>query len=52
MVLCVLRAPPSFPTTSASLFYQDATGVTFQGAGFKRSSEKFVGYGVETWKLD
>jgi len=30
----------------------DATGVTFEGAGFKRSSEKFVGYGVETWKLD
>lgn len=24
----------------------------FQGAGFKRSSEKFVGYGVEKWELD
>mmetsp|Transcript_2209 Transcript_2209/g.3377 ORF Transcript_2209/g.3377 Transcript_2209/m.3377 type:complete len:495 (+) Transcript_2209:98-1582(+) len=24
----------------------------FEGAGFKRTSEKFVGYGVEKWKLD
>jgi pyridoxine 4-dehydrogenase len=25
---------------------------TFEGAGFKRSSGKFVGYGVEKWALD
>jgi pyridoxine 4-dehydrogenase len=24
----------------------------FEGAGFKRTSEKFVGYGVEKWRLD
>ena len=24
----------------------------FDGAGFKRTSEKFVGYGVEKWRLD
>ena len=24
----------------------------FEGAGFKRSSEKFVGYGVEKWRLE
>jgi pyridoxine 4-dehydrogenase len=24
----------------------------FEGAGFKRTSEKFVGYGVEKWSLD
>lgn len=26
--------------------------VGFEGAGFKRTSEKFVGYGVEKWQLD
>merc|ERR1712127_606734 len=30
----------------------DQLGVNFEGAGFKRTSEKFVGYGVEKWKLD
>ena len=25
---------------------------SFEGAGFKRTSEKFVGYGVEKWSLD
>ena len=25
---------------------------SFEGAGFKRTSEKFVGYGVEKWVLD
>lgn len=30
----------------------DALGVGFEGAGFKRTSEKFVGYGVEKWRLD
>lgn len=30
----------------------DETGLTFEGAGFKRSSEKFVGYGVEKWQLN
>jgi pyridoxine 4-dehydrogenase len=29
-----------------------ADGVGFEGAGFKRTSEKFVGYGVEKWTLD
>jgi hypothetical protein len=29
-----------------------ADGVGFEGAGFKRTSEKFVGYGVERWTLD
>lgn len=29
-----------------------ADGVRFEGAGFKRTSEKFVGYGVEKWRLD
>lgn len=29
-----------------------ADGVGFEGAGFKRTSEKFVGYGVEKWRLD
>lgn len=27
-------------------------GIEFEGAGFKRTSEKFVGYGTEKWKLD
>lgn len=27
-------------------------GFGFEGAGFKRTSEKFVGYGVEKWSLD
>ena len=26
--------------------------IDFEGAGFKRSSEKFVGYGVEKWRLE
>ena len=26
-------------------------GFGFEGAGFKRTSEKFVGYGVEKWTL-
>lgn len=30
----------------------DALGFGFDGAGFKRTSEKFVGYGVEKWSLD
>jgi len=30
----------------------DKLGFTFEGAGFKRTNEKFVGYGVESWKLD
>lgn len=30
----------------------DDLGFEFDGAGFKRSSSKFVGYGVETWRLD
>mmetsp|Transcript_21904 Transcript_21904/g.32794 ORF Transcript_21904/g.32794 Transcript_21904/m.32794 type:complete len:457 (+) Transcript_21904:109-1479(+) len=30
----------------------DKLGYTFEGAGFKRTSEKFVGYGVEKWSLD
>jgi pyridoxine 4-dehydrogenase len=30
----------------------DALGFEFEGAGFKRTSEKFVGYGVEKWRLD
>jgi len=29
-----------------------ADGIGFEGAGFKRTSEKFVGYGVEKWHLD
>lgn len=29
----------------------DALGFGFDGAGFKRTSEKFVGYGVEKWAL-
>lgn len=29
----------------------DALGIQFEGAGFKRSSEKFVGYGMEKWSL-
>jgi len=27
-------------------------GIFFEGAGFKRTNEKFVGYGVEKWSLD
>lgn len=30
----------------------NTVNLTFEGAGFKRSSEKFVGYGMEQWKLD
>eukprot|EP00549_Striatella_unipunctata_P015406 CAMPEP_0118706244 /NCGR_PEP_ID=MMETSP0800-20121206/20430_1 /TAXON_ID=210618 ORGANISM="Striatella unipunctata, Strain CCMP2910" /NCGR_SAMPLE_ID=MMETSP0800 /ASSEMBLY_ACC=CAM_ASM_000638 /LENGTH=390 /DNA_ID=CAMNT_0006608717 /DNA_START=272 /DNA_END=1444 /DNA_ORIENTATION=- len=30
----------------------DRLGFAFEGAGFKRTSEKFVGYGVEKWRLD
>jgi len=30
----------------------DQLGFSFEGAGFKRTSEKFVGYGVEKWSLD
>jgi pyridoxine 4-dehydrogenase len=30
----------------------DNLGIGFEGAGFKRTSEKFVGYGVEKWTLD
>ena len=30
----------------------DQLGSGFEGAGFKRTSEKFVGYGVEKWTLD
>ena len=30
----------------------DKLGFAFEGAGFKRTSEKFVGYGVEKWVLD
>jgi pyridoxine 4-dehydrogenase len=30
----------------------DKLGFSFEGAGFKRTSEKFVGYGVEKWVLD
>jgi pyridoxine 4-dehydrogenase len=29
----------------------DRLGFGFEGAGFKRTSEKFVGYGVEKWTL-
>jgi len=30
----------------------DKLGFGFDGAGFKRTNEKFVGYGVEKWTLD
>lgn len=30
----------------------DKLGFGFDGAGFKRTSEKFVGYGIEKWRLD
>ncbi|CAB9500035.1 Potassium voltage-gated channel, shaker-related subfamily, beta member [Seminavis robusta] len=30
----------------------DKLGFGFEGAGFKRTSEKFVGYGVEKWTLN
>jgi pyridoxine 4-dehydrogenase len=30
----------------------DKLGFGFEGAGFKRTSEKFVGYGMEKWSLD
>merc|ERR1739848_88050 len=29
----------------------DSLGVSFDGAGFKRSNAKFVGYGMERWSL-
>lgn len=30
----------------------DKLGFGFDGAGFKRTNEKFVGYGIEKWSLD
>ena len=30
----------------------DKLGFGFDGAGFKRTNEKFVGYGIEKWTLD
>ena len=30
----------------------DGLGFEFDGAGFKRSNSKFVGYGVERWTLN
>jgi len=30
----------------------DSLGFDFEGAGFKRTNEKFVGYGVEKWALN
>ncbi len=30
----------------------DKLGFAFEGAGFKRTNEKFVGYGLEKWTLD
>eukprot|EP00531_Pseudo-nitzschia_arenysensis_P010119 CAMPEP_0116122800 /NCGR_PEP_ID=MMETSP0329-20121206/4406_1 /TAXON_ID=697910 /ORGANISM="Pseudo-nitzschia arenysensis, Strain B593" /LENGTH=427 /DNA_ID=CAMNT_0003616669 /DNA_START=22 /DNA_END=1305 /DNA_ORIENTATION=+ len=30
----------------------DKLGFGFDGAGFKRTNEKFVGYGIETWELN
>jgi len=30
----------------------DSLGFGFDGAGFKRTDEKFVGYGTEKWTLD
>jgi len=30
----------------------DTLGFSFEDAGFKRTNEKFVGYGVEKWSLD
>lgn len=30
----------------------DRLGFGFDGAGFKRTNEKFVGYGIERWDLD
>lgn len=30
----------------------DKLGFDFDGAGFKRTNEKFVGYGIERWALD
>jgi pyridoxine 4-dehydrogenase len=33
-------------------FETDKLGFGFEGAGFKRTSEKFVGYGMEKWALD
>merc|ERR1711939_1033245 len=30
----------------------DKLGVGFDGAGFKRTSEKFVGYGIQKWRLE
>lgn len=41
------------PTEVAMLELEaDGLGIGFEGAGFKRTSEKFVGYGVEKWQLD
>jgi len=30
----------------------DSLGINFDGAGFKKTSEKFVGYGMEKWALN
>ena len=30
----------------------DGLGINFDGAGFKKTSEKFVGYGMERWTLN
>ena len=30
----------------------DSLGINFDGAGFKKTSEKFVGYGMERWTLN
>jgi hypothetical protein len=30
----------------------DSFGFDIEGAGFKRTSDKFVGYGIEKWRLD
>jgi len=32
-------------------YQADNLGFQFEGAGFKRTSEKFVGYGMESWSL-
>lgn len=37
---------------SALEFEADRLGFGFDGAGFKRTSEKFVGYGIEKWALN
>lgn len=42
----------SEPEVDTLEFESDKLGFDFEGAGFKRTSEKFVGYGVEKWALD